>query len=275
ARLLGRGRRPVDPARRDRANDRRARAALTLGKGRCQAPLPARHRHALGGRALRRGRRLRSLRSPRAADELPRARPLREHLRPDTPARRDHQIRLPPRTPAPGRGRLALPPPATHRHDAPTAPARPARPDDRDLLESTAAPPPALAPTRQRTRQAQDDRRGRCRPPPRRLLLGDHEDGPEPLNEPNSTPRLRKRQPTRPHAREHPRSNYEQPPPRRRSILDSGLSRRNPVLRYPTRAYQSDRASRTRRACRSPSRAPTSTAEAPRQANLHISSGGG
>ena len=72
----------------------------------------------------------------------------------------------------------------------------------------------------------------------------------------HTTARLRKRQ-NQPgtHAREHPRSSYEQPPRRPRSILDSGLSRRNPVLRYPTRVYQSDQASCTRQACRSLSRA--------------------
>ena len=53
-----------------------------------------------------------------------------------------------------------------------------------------------------------------------------------------------------PYAREHSRSYYEQPARRSRSILDSELSRRNPVLRYPTREYQSDRASRTRHGCR-------------------------
>src|SRR5262249_33401834 len=95
------------------------------------------------------------------------------------------------------------------------------------------------------------------RPPPRRLLLGDHHHRPEHLTEHDSTARLRKRQNTPGHAREHPRSNYEKPPRRQRSILERGLSRRNPVLRYPTRAYQSDRASRIRRACRSLSRAPT------------------
>ena len=69
-------------------------------------------------------------------------------------------------------------------------------------------------------------------------------------------PRLRRRQDQPdPHAREHPRSNYEQPPRRRRSILESGLSRRNTVLRYPTREYQSDRASRIRQARRPLSRA--------------------
>jgi hypothetical protein len=37
-------------------------------------------------------------------------------------------------------------------------------------------------------------------------------------------------------------------------MLDSALSRRNPVLRYPTREYQPDRASRTRQDRRSLSR---------------------
>ncbi len=54
---------------------------------------------------------------------------------------------------------------------------------------------------------------------------------------------------------EHPRNRYEQPPQRPRSMLDSRLSRRNPVLRYPTREYQPDRASRTRQDRRPLSRA--------------------
>jgi hypothetical protein len=65
----------------------------------------------------------------------------------------------------------------------------------------------------------------------------------------------RRRNPPGPHAREHPRSGYEPPPQRPRSTLDSGLSRRNPVLRHPTRAYQPDRASRTRQDRRPLSRA--------------------
>jgi hypothetical protein len=54
------------------------------------------------------------------------------------------------------------------------------------------------------------------------------------------------------HRAGNPRANYEQPAPYRgwpRPILDSGTPRRTMVLRHPqTRAYQSDRASRT--ACR-------------------------
>ena len=50
---------------------------------------------------------------------------------------------------------------------------------------------------------------------------------------------------------------YEQLPRRQpRSLLDGGLSRRNLVLRYPTREYEPDHASRNRQACRPLSRAP-------------------
>jgi len=49
---------------------------------------------------------------------------------------------------------------------------------------------------------------------------------------------------------------YEQLPRRQpRSLLDGGLSRRNLVLRYPTREYEPDHASRNRQACRPLSRA--------------------
>ena len=77
------------------------------------------------------------------------------------------------------------------------------------------------------------------------------------MHHPTHNPQLRRRR-NAPghHAREHPRDRYEQPPQRPRSMLDSGLSRRNPVLRYPTREYQPDRASRTRQGRRPLSRAP-------------------
>ena len=48
---------------------------------------------------------------------------------------------------------------------------------------------------------------------------------------------------------------YEQLPRQQRSLLDGGPSRRNLVLRYPTREYEPDHASRTRQACRPLSRA--------------------
>ena len=51
-----------------------ARARLTVGADGRAAALPARHRHALRRRAMRRGRRLRTLRARRPADELPRPR---------------------------------------------------------------------------------------------------------------------------------------------------------------------------------------------------------
>ena len=95
-------------------------------------------------------------------------------------------------------------------------------------------------------------------------LLAEHRPTPNtkplPVIYPHShDPRLRRRQdqPDHQHAREHPRTKREQPPTRPRSILDSGLSRRNTVLRYPTREYESDHASRTRQARRPLSRATT------------------
>ena len=53
--------------RRDgaREDDRRARPALAVGRAGREAALPARHRHALRGRAVRRDRRLRPLRAAR------------------------------------------------------------------------------------------------------------------------------------------------------------------------------------------------------------------
>ena len=70
-------------------------------------------------------------------------------------------------------------------------------------------------------------------------------------------PRLRGRQDQPGHRkRESIRDlGYEQLPWQSHSLLDSGLSRRNLVLRYPTREYEPDHASRTRQACRPLSRA--------------------
>src|SRR5262249_33321413 len=71
--------------------------------------------------------------------------------------------------------------------------------------------------------------------------------------------RLRRRQDQPGHRkRESTRDlGYEQLPRRQpRSFLDGGLSRRNLVLRYPTREYEPDHASRNRQACRPLSRAP-------------------
>ena len=58
--------------RRDaaRARDRRAAARLAVGDPGQPVALSARHRHPVGGRLVRRGRRLRALRTRRAADEL-------------------------------------------------------------------------------------------------------------------------------------------------------------------------------------------------------------
>jgi transposase len=71
------------------------------------------------------------------------------------------------------RGRLALPARASEGTHAASSPRRPAAARDRAVLEGPAALAPHLAPARLRARQAQDDRRGRCRPRARRVLLGD------------------------------------------------------------------------------------------------------
>ena len=126
-RLPRRDRRAGDPPRRARAHDRRAGARLAMGDHRRPVALPARHRHALGRRAVRRDRRLRRASPAGAADELPRPGPVRAELRREAPPGPDHQDRLPPRPPAARRGRLALPPPTPAQQDARSA-AKPASP---------------------------------------------------------------------------------------------------------------------------------------------------
>ena len=107
-----------------RSSARSARGwQLRRGRPTSAAALPARDRHADRGRAVRRDRRLRALRARRAADELPRARPVREQHRRAAAPRRDHQDRLRPRPPAAGRGRLALPQAPRHPQGAGRPPA--------------------------------------------------------------------------------------------------------------------------------------------------------
>ena len=146
------------------------------------AAVPARHRHAVGGRALRRDRRLRPLRQRRPARELRRARPLRALKRRATPPRVDHQDRLAPRPAATRRGRLALPRPAPPRTHARATPAGPTGRRDRDQLVGTAASEPHLD-TPACQGQASDPRRGRGRARALRLLLGKHDHGGTALSE--------------------------------------------------------------------------------------------
>jgi len=63
---------PADASPGPRGPDGRAGPGLAVGASGRPAEVPARDRHPLGPRSLRRGRRLRSLRSTRPADELPR-----------------------------------------------------------------------------------------------------------------------------------------------------------------------------------------------------------
>ena len=108
-------RRADGPPRAARAPRSPSAARLAVGADRRAGCVPARDRHADRGRAVRGDRRLRPLRAPRAADELPRRRALRALHRRAPPARLDHQVRQPARPPAAGRGRLALPPRAARR----------------------------------------------------------------------------------------------------------------------------------------------------------------
>jgi hypothetical protein len=80
------------------------RTAVAVGVRRRFAPHQLRHAHAV--ELARDGV---PLLVSSAADELPRARPRREHDRQPVPARRDHQDRLRARAQAARRGRLALP----------------------------------------------------------------------------------------------------------------------------------------------------------------------
>src|SRR5450755_2089379 len=90
-----RDRRAGSSPRRVGARDRRDAAQLAVGGAGRPVALPARDRHALGGRAVRGDRRLRALRPRRAADELRRAGPVRAR-----PASNDGSGRSP--RPAPG-----------------------------------------------------------------------------------------------------------------------------------------------------------------------------
>ena len=100
--------------------------------------------HAIGGRPVLRGRRLSSLRQALAAGGAPGDRPGRIHHRQQAPSGRDHQGGIQSRPSAAGRGRLALPALASHRHHARSPPAghRSARRGDR--LARTGAPTQAL-----------------------------------------------------------------------------------------------------------------------------------
>ena len=188
---LGAGRRDRDPPRRAREDDRRADPRLAVGADRRPAAVPARDRHALRRRPVRRGRRVRAVRQGPAADELPRPDPVGGHQRRETPARRDHQDRVAARAAAAGRGRLALPPRAREGPDAPPPPGRAARPHHRDLLASAATAAQRLAATRHPARQAPHDRRGRRRARARRVLLGTRERRLTPTHAPR---RLKRRQ---------------------------------------------------------------------------------
>jgi transposase len=118
------------------------------------------------------GRRLRTVRTRGAADELHRPGPLRGDHRREAPPRRDHQNRLAARPPAARRGGLALPPRARQGPVAPPPPGRAASRDHRDRVAGPTTTAPRVAATGHPARQAPHDRRGGRRPRARRVLLG-------------------------------------------------------------------------------------------------------
>ena len=126
---------------------------------------------AVGGRAVLRGRRLPSLRQALAAGGVPGDRPGRVHHRQQAPSGGDHQGGIQPRPPAAGRGRLALPAPARHRHHARSPPTghRSARRGDR--LARAAASAQALH-ADEGAQQARRRDHDRQRPRTGVLLLG-------------------------------------------------------------------------------------------------------
>src|SRR5450755_1964535 len=170
-----RDRRTGSSPRRVGARDRRDAAQLAVGGAGRPVALPARDRHALGGRAVCGDRRLRAVRPRRAADELRRAGPVRVNDRTATTARVDHQDRLRSRAAAAGGGRLALPLAPSDRPCAHRPPGQPAAGSDRGLLVSAATAAPHLD-TPRGAREAPHDHRRRRRPRACRVRVGDHPD---------------------------------------------------------------------------------------------------
>ena len=120
----GRDRRAGAPPRALRARDRRDPPELAVGDTGRTVALLARDRHPDRGRVVRRDRRLRAVRPGRAADELPRAGPVRVNDRHQPPAR-GRSRRPGPRTPA---GCWSKRPGTTERHPRSARPSPTARP---------------------------------------------------------------------------------------------------------------------------------------------------
>ena len=153
---------------------------------------------------------------------LSRARALRAQLR--RLSRRqglDHQGRLQARQPPAGRGGMALPPPAPARHDA-RAP--PATAKQQALIaiawkaQQRLHRPSGAGSTRTRGKR-RTDRRGRGRPPARRLLLGDRH------------PRHRRRRGPRP-------DQYRQRPCRRGDPLTHAAPNPEAHTNHPQETHQ-------------------------------------
>jgi hypothetical protein len=176
--------------------------------------------------------------------ELPRARAIGEHDRAAAAARIDHEERVRARPPTARRSSIALPPPAEPRQSRDRAPGRSTPGSCRDRVDGAeAAAPPWTRLEQRRKRRTIIAVAAACE------LAGFVWRSPKP-SEPKARLRTTSRRlgRWRPGTRGEPATGPMSNPPqgRPRPILDSGSPRRTMVLHHPpTRAYQSDRASRT------------------------------
>ena len=182
-------------ARRDQveADLAQARDQRPVRAHRRAAAVPARDRHAVRARAVRRDRRVGALRSSRPALRLPRDRPLRAHHRQPAAARVDHQGRLHPRPPAAGRGRLPLPPRTggrSKRSSAASAGTHPRSSTSPGARNAGSTPAGASSKTRGANPAGSSRSRSPASSPP---TAGRSPPAPPPAPEPTPTPTTRKR----------------------------------------------------------------------------------
>ena len=194
---------------------------------------------AIRARAVRRGRRVRSLRTPRQPELLSRDRPIGEHHRPAAPPRRDHQGRLHPRPQTADRGRLPLPAPAG---DRPSARAPPTRPN-RQIINIAWRAQRRLNARWRQLKHARRKPNGVVAVAIARELAGFCWEIALPTDPPPDNPLRLARRPepprhrAQPAFREQPMSNHFRWP---RSMLDSGPCDEIKVLGYPAPAYEAD-----------------------------------
>ena len=238
--------------------------AVAVGADRAAADVPARDRHADRRRAVRRDRRLPALPAPRAGDELSRRRAVRALLRRAAPAR------------ARSRSPAASTPAGCWSRRPGTTAARRGSPAASRAASATASPRSSRSPGRRSDGSTTSGRgwssatsAARSSPSPPRASSPASAGRSPPPNEPHRHTRWSGGAAGAGPSRRASVTHYGQPT--RRSVTPvtrRRALRRNPVLRYPTRAYQADRASRTRPARRPPDQQKRPATRAFRAAHL-------